>query len=318
MSYPWLTPERLALNRAIETGHLGHAPMLLGSVGVGKRDLADWLAARLLCRQPADGNPCRRCDSCRLLTTGTHPDFFRLGVLEDKTEILIDQVRDFIASISLTPSIGSRRVGLITPADKLNNNAANALLKTLEEPAGEVWLLLVTDREDRLPVTVVSRCQRRYVPVPDRAAALEWLADAHGDRSPQQCELALDLADGAPLLADRWLSGAGLEQALAIRDALAAMIGGRVDEMELIEQWQQTPDQTWGWLARFSQAWLGQLLTGQPSCLGLPDDRLGPNASDILQRCWKQALEGRRLAARPVRQDWLMRRWLMDWQRIGI
>ena len=207
--YPWLDPERHALNQALDDQRLGHAPMFLGSPGVGKRALADWLVRRILCLQPVEGEPCGECHACTLIANATHPDLFRLALLEDKSEILVDQVREFIASLSLTPSIGDRRIGLIVPADRLNRNAANALLKTLEEPSGEVWLVLVTDNEDKLPVTVTSRCQRRYVPVPDPATAMDWLTKRHGDRADRDCQLALELADGAPLLADAWLSGAG-------------------------------------------------------------------------------------------------------------
>jgi len=316
-AYPWLDVERRALNQALDDERLGHAPMLLGSQGVGKRALADWLVRRILCRQLVDGEPCGACNACKLIASGGHPDLFRLELLEDKNEILVDQVRDFIASLSLTPSIGNRRVGLIVPADRLNRNAANALLKTLEEPSGEVWLVLVTDNEDRLPVTVTSRCQRRYVAVPDPAAAMDWLAGRHRDRDRRDCELALELADGAPLLADEWLSGAGLEQGLAIRDGLGAVLAGRGDEAELVGQWQETPAESWRWLARFSQLWLQAVLSSSPAVLAdMPIPPASRSAGEVLQQCWKQALEGRRLAARPVRHDWLLQAWLSQWRRL--
>lgn len=318
MNLPWLEPERLALNRALEAGRLGHAPMFLGSAGVGKRVLAGWLANRLLCTRPDDGEPCGTCHSCELISNATHPDRFVLEPLEDKTEILVDQVRDFIASLSLTPSVGEVRVGLMVPADRLNRNAANALLKTLEEPAGNVWLILVTDNEDRLPATITSRCQRRYVAVPDRASALEWLAERHGDRDQAQCGAALTLADGAPLLADAWLADAGLEQGLAIRDALAGVLRGRVDEGELVAMLQQSPASSWAWLARFSELWMKSLLAGPDEALaGAPLPPPDRRSLDALERCWRDALEGGRLAGRPVRHDWLFRAWLTGWRKLA-
>lgn len=316
--HPWLDVEREALNQALADDRLGHAPMFLGSPGVGKRALAEWLVRRILCLQPHDGQPCGDCHACRLIESGGHPDLFRLELLEDKNEILVDQVRDFIASLGLTPSIGSRRIGLIMPADRLNRNAANALLKTLEEPSGDVWLVLVTDNEDRLPVTVTSRCQRRYVPVPDRSAALAWLCRRHGDRDRGECELALDLADGAPLLADDWLTGAGLELGLSIRDGLSGMITGRADETALVAQWRETPADSWNWLARFSQLWLHGVLATPPGVLAeAPMPAAGADAGAILERCWKQALEGTRLSSRPVRHDWLMQSWLAEWRKLA-
>ncbi|MCA1778980.1 MAG: hypothetical protein LC637_06260, partial [Xanthomonadaceae bacterium] len=94
--YPWQKPARAALNQAIDASQLGHAPMFLGPPGVGKRSLARWLAARLLCQDVGDGESCGKCHSCQLLGSGSHPDFFDLAVLEDKTEIVVDQVRGFI------------------------------------------------------------------------------------------------------------------------------------------------------------------------------------------------------------------------------
>jgi len=314
--HPWLELERDALNKALDEERLGHAPMFLGSPGVGKRVLAEWLVRRILCLQPADGQSCGTCHSCKLIETGGHPDLFRLELLEDKNEILVDQVREFIASLGLTPSVGSRRIGLIIPADRLNRNAANALLKTLEEPSGDVWLVLVADNEDRLPVTVTSRCQRRYVAVPDKSLALDWICDRHGDRDRRECELALDLADGAPLLADEWLTGVGLELGLAIRDGLAGMITGRADEAALVDQWRETPAESWRWLARFSQLWLHGVLAARPSVLAdVPMPAAG--AAPVLEQCWKQALEGTRLSGRPVRHDWLMQSWLTEWRKLS-
>lgn len=316
--YAWLDVEREALNQALEDQRLGHAPMFLGSPGVGKRALAEWLVRRILCLQPADGEPCGECHACNLIDTGGHPDLFRLELLEDKTEILVDQVRDFIASLALTPSVGNRRVGMIVPADRLNRNAANALLKTLEEPSGEVWLVLVTDNEDRLPVTVTSRCQRRYVAVPDPATALAWLGERHGDRERADCELALELADGAPLLADEWLSGAGLELGLAVRDGLGAVIAGQADEAALVAQWKEAPAESWRWLARFSQLWMHAVLASPPTVLsGAAMPAAGVDAGAVLEQCWKQALEGGRLAGRPVRHDWLMQSWLSEWRKLS-
>ena len=221
---PWLDPEKRALDDALEAGRLGHAPLITGSIGVGKRRLADWLSARLLCRTPRDGGPCGHCESCRLLTSGTHPDFFRLSPEPEKKEIRVDQVRAFIESLILTSSLSGARVGLIDPAERMNRNAANALLKTLEEPAPGVWLILVADEPDRLPVTIRSRCQLRPVAVPPRDHADHWLAHRHPDRDAGLRALALSLADGAPRVADAWLEGDGLEQGLAIRDRLGQLL----------------------------------------------------------------------------------------------
>lgn len=318
MNLPWLKPEIEALSAELDAGRLGHAPMLLGPPGSGKRALGAWLAQRILCLQPVDGEPCGRCRSCALIESGTHPDLFRLGLQEERSEIVVDQVREFIASLGLTPSIGSRRVGLIEPADRLNRNAANALLKTLEEPSDEVWIVLVTDHQDRLPITVLSRCQKRAIRVPDLDRARDWLAARSPQTDPQRCSIALELADGAPLLAAEWLADDGLDQALALRDALAELITGNGDPSMVLRLWaSMKPRVGWAWLARFSFLW-ARMLQGEASAVlqGMPLPRSAA-AGGLLAESWSEALQGTRLAERPVRHDWMLQSWLTRWRRLA-
>lgn len=314
---PWLAAEQAALNASIAEDRLGHAPMILGSAGVGKRELARWLATRLLCLAPVDGQACGACASCRLIPEGTHPDFFRLEPDEGKTEIRVDQVRAFIDSVTLTPSIGDYRVGLIEPADRMNRNAANALLKTLEEPSHGVWLVLVTDRPDRLPVTIRSRCQVRQVPVPSPAEAESWLGERHPERTLEQRTMALTLADGAPLVADEWLQSDGLEFGLAIRDRLDALLGGAAADATIPAEWAESPERTWTWLARWTGAWTRRSLTGTANGLGDSPRAVDPVLLDALDRLWTDALAGRRMSGDPIRHDWLMIDWMRSWQSLA-
>ncbi len=316
-SLPWLDAERDRLNGVIAADRLGHAPMILGSAGVGKRVFSEWLAARLLCLTPSDGEPCGRCASCRLLPEGTHPDFFRLAPDEGKTEIRVDPVRDFIDSITLTPSIGDRRVGMIDPADRMNRNAANALLKTLEEPSGDVWLILVTDRPDRLPVTIRSRCQVHRVALPERAAAERWLEAQHPQRTADERSLALTLADGAPLVADGWLAEGGLEVGLGIRDRLDALVCAGTVDPTVPTEWHDDPETTWTWLARWTEGWTRRLRTGTADGLGAAPPAGDPETLDRLHALWCDALAGRRMSGDPVRHDWLMAEWLRGWQGLA-
>jgi DNA polymerase-3 subunit delta' len=318
MNLPWLKPETEALSAELDAGRLGHAPMLLGPPGSGKRALGEWLAQRILCLEPVQGEPCGRCRSCTLIQSGTHPDLFRLGLQEERSEIVVDQVREFIASLGLTPSIGSRRVGLIEPADRLNRNAANALLKTLEEPSNEVWIVLVTDHQERLPITVLSRCQQRAIRSPEPELARDWLAARTSQTDPQRCSIALELADGAPLLAEQWLGDDRLDQALALRDALAELIAGNGDPTLVLRLWaSMKPREGWAWLARFSFLW-ARMLQGQASEVlqGLPMPRSSA-AGSLLAESWSGALEGTRLAERPIRHDWMLQAWLTRWRRLA-
>ena len=199
---PWLVPIWDGLRARIEARRFPHALLITGPAGLGKRDLVSGLVARLLCPTPrADGFACGLCRSCLFRGAGTHPD--RVGVTLEarddgklRTEITIDQIRVLGERFASKPSFGGWQVVTIDPADRMNVSAANALLKTLEEPAANTALILVADEPARLPATIRSRCQRIELRPPDLATARAWLT-AQG-AAPAAAEEALLLADGNP------------------------------------------------------------------------------------------------------------------------
>src|SRR3569832_1237033 len=206
---PWHEETWARLLAARRAGRLPHALLLTGPQGMGKQRFAEnWLTG-LLCEAPgADGFACGVCRGCQLRAAGNHPDYRQLTPPEEGKVIGVDQVRELIQYVALTPQYGRYKIALIHPADKLNINAANSLLKTLEEPPSHSLLMLVSARPSRLPVTVRSRCQLVHFSPPPVEAAAGWLATQVTVAAPGQL---LILADRAPLLA--------LE--LAAADALA-------------------------------------------------------------------------------------------------
>jgi len=129
--------------------------LFVGERGVGKKQLALDFSKRLLCSNKA----CGHCQSCYLFDAQTHPDLIRIEPESGQT-IKIDQIREVIAFVSQTPSLGGYRIIIIDPARAMNINAANALLKTLEEPTPNTLLILISDSIPRLPATILSRCQK--------------------------------------------------------------------------------------------------------------------------------------------------------------
>ncbi len=227
---------------SLSESRLGHALLFTGAPKMGKVQVADLLARRLLCATPgADGLACGRCRGCHLFTAGTHPDL-KLVTLElnEKTDklrsdILIDQVRELGAWFALTPQLGGAQVALIHPADTMTTSASNALLKTLEEPSRDRYLLLVTDRPSRLPATIRSRCQRLEFRAPSRAEAAAWLrSQGHGDAAVGP---ALDAARGHPGLAADWLAAGGLELRRGVAADLNALASGKQPAVELAQRW---------------------------------------------------------------------------------
>ena len=189
MIYPWQHDvwQRLMSGKA----HLPNAVLLQGRSGIGKFHLGSVLAQALLCDSHlANGEPCEQCGSCNWIKTGVHPDFRLLEpeaqaadasgetVSADKKSsqyITVAQVRELADFMNLTTHRNGLRIVLVHPAEAMNIHAANALLKTLEEPPAGTLFILVSHHPQRLLPTVRSRCQKINVPLPDRAAAALWL-----------------------------------------------------------------------------------------------------------------------------------------------
>ena len=196
------------------------APVMLltGPDGVGKGTFALALAQALLCRAPTSHEACGTCPPCRLYVSGNHPDFRLLEPATDEDEglgadaeeapargksgstsrwIKIGAVRDLASFLAFSSHLAGRKVVVIRPADRLHPSAANALLKTLEEPPARTHFLLVTGQPARLPATVRSRCVRLLFGLPAPEVSISWLRE-QGARQP---ELALAQAGLAPLAA---------------------------------------------------------------------------------------------------------------------
>lgn len=185
--YPWLA-EALARLSA-EGRSLPHALLIHGPRGVGKRSLAQALLTSLMCLSPRANNACGRCDSCNWLRAGTHPDLRVLDLAsqaddgEDSEKdkkprktISIEAVRDALHIMTVS-AYRSRRVILVDPAEAMTREAANALLKTLEEPPQDALFVLISHRPGNLLATLKSRCRLIAIAAPDPELAASWLAE---------------------------------------------------------------------------------------------------------------------------------------------
>jgi DNA polymerase-3 subunit delta' len=194
---PWLDGPARLLDEAFASPRPPHALLLRAAEGLGADLLATWTAARVLCRA-AGRKPCGECKGCIAVERGLHPDLMRLSPLEDSKQIRIDEIRELTADLALKSHQGGYKVAIIQPAETLNSNAANALLKTLEEPSANTLLVLVTHRRARLPATIVSRCQQLVIAKPATPLAREWLQREFPGSAGAE---VLRFARGAPLRA---------------------------------------------------------------------------------------------------------------------
>lgn len=229
----WLNATQARLREAQAGGRLGHALLLQGSAGNGAAWLARWLAALVLCEQRSRA-PCGECRACSQVEQGQHPDFHWLEPVEDSREIRIFQVRELMDELALTSHGNGWKVAVLSPADRLNRNAANALLKTLEEPAARTVLILVAAQPSRLPATIRSRCQRLDLPVPDPVATAAWLGTQDATAATRKVAQLLALEPLAAMTMDTDAALRSTEETLAgLRDGL----DGRLDVVATAERW---------------------------------------------------------------------------------
>jgi DNA polymerase-3 subunit delta' len=309
VTYPWLQAVEAEFAERFRGGRLAHALLLSGPAGTGKADLAGHFLGGVLCLE--DSYPaCGACRSCELLAGGAHPDGHLLTFEQHpkkdelRTELVIDQVRRLTAALQLTSTISRRKAAVIHPAEAMTRSAANALLKTLEEPPGDAVLILVAHQPSRLPATIRSRCQALDVRLPSRGEALEWLTSASG-AAPGDAGLALEAAAGSPLTALHTLEQGGGEAYRAVSEALDDLRAGRRQPPSAMKEMADLdPRLLWSWLslrtARDTREALGK-----------------PGLARSLARLQQQADRNRYLASTPVRKDLLLQDWLIQWSRLG-
>ena len=309
-----------------------HALLLHGPRGIGKHALALNLAQALLCEAPPpDGLACGECPGCRYAAAGQHPDLMRLelividpeeGTLEAAESITIDRVRSLTEFVQLTSHRQGAKVAVIAPAERMNAAAANALLKTLEEPPPGTYLILVSDQPGRLPPTILSRCRKLAAPRPSSAEARAWLAE----RGVALPDLALAQAAGAPLAAlahadpglqaerRAWLSALALPERLSAPVLAARIDAGGKDERK--PRLAHALEWLIAWTADLARILAGDAARQNPDAAE-PLRRLAAQVAPIaLFRYHRSLLRQRALLAHPLQPRLVAEAVLIDYRAL--
>ncbi|OED41633.1 DNA polymerase III subunit delta' [Endozoicomonas sp. (ex Bugula neritina AB1)] len=252
---PWHQNLWQSLMGQEQSDRLAHAYLLRGVPGVGKFQFAKALAAQLLCEHIETEYACGHCKECELVKAGTHPDLLFVEPDAAGKPIKIDQVRRVNEFARKTAQQGGRRIVVMNPAEAMNINSANALLKSLEEPGNNTVFLLVSARAGDMLPTIRSRCQLLPFSVPPTDVATKWLSEHITDQ--MLIEQLLVLAGGAPAFARDMFDQGALELRGKLINAMADLFRGDITPVELAKEWQNTDSsQLLGWLA----SWLDDVV----------------------------------------------------------
>lgn len=241
--FPWQIKPWQDLCGILQKQRLPHALLISGPCGIGKERFAKAFAAILLCRHSnAEGKSCGNCHACYLVKANSHPDLVYIAPEPPAQFIKVDQIRDVVNFVNETSMQNGFRVIIINRAHHLNHHAANALLKTLEEPPSNTLFILLSGEVNRLQATIKSRCQILTLQKPSPDVALHWLQlqlpESHSF-SRETLDIALNMVEGVPLKALSVLLDDTMMYRQTLYQELAALSQDQADPLQLALQWQE-------------------------------------------------------------------------------
>jgi DNA polymerase III subunit delta' len=284
--FPWQDRQWRQLWSAYQTKRLPHALLLKGTHGLGISQFARQFAATLLCDAPIEhGMVCKQCKSCLLYQAGNHPELARIEPEDRGKSIKIDQIRALAEFVTLKSHYGHFKIVILDPAEAMNRNAANSLLKTLEEPPPGTLLMLVSHRPMLLPVTVRSRCQSVNFNIPPGTVTQAWLAAQTTQKISPSLPPLLMLADEAPLTVLERLESGLYTHYQGILNDLQSLITNGSDPIEVVaHQWSKIgAEEVLLWLLNIIEQLIKFKSTHDPAWISNLDteSRLRTSAEDL-------------------------------------
>jgi DNA polymerase III subunit delta' len=306
----------------IKQKRLPQALLITGTSGLGKHALANRFAYSLLCANPQNnGECCGVCNSCLLIKADTHPDLSQIKPDEDKKSISINQIRQIVTDTYLKPQFDTHRVVIISPVDVMTGQAANAFLKCLEEPTERTIFILITDKPNKLPATIISRCQKLSITFPEKPILYDWL-NAQGINDNQ--ETLVNLLKGSIVKPQQLTNYDLLKQRTdCFNDWLT--IAKRTNHPGIIsEKWQKLPElEVLNWLTSWTSDVIKCACGGNQEQLCNQD--MVKNLQELAQqlhlkslyKLYDRLIISRRLLDTQVNFQMMLEEILVQWQQLN-
>jgi DNA polymerase III subunit delta' len=319
---PWQQKNWALLCNYIQQNRIPQALLITGASGFGKHGLAKQFSYSLLCSNRQDsGLCCGRCNSCLLIKADTHPDLLHIKPDEEKKSISISQMRQIVTDTYLKPQFESYRAIIISPADVMTSSAANAFLKCLEEPSERTLFILITDKPSKLPVTILSRCQKLSVTIPEQQILYDWL-DGQGIQNNK--ETLSNLMRSALITPQQVADETLLKQRTDCFNDWLAIANHRSHPAIISEKWQKLPETA---LLNWLISWITDLIKGAYHIdrERLCNQDLAKSLQELAQQLnlkrlyslYDRTLANRRQLGTQVNSQMMVEEILVQWQQLN-
>ncbi|WP_260259355.1 DNA polymerase III subunit delta' [Vibrio intestinalis] len=269
--YPWLTSMWQQWQTHLEADRFSNAALLVAKPGLGAEQLVEQFGRAVMCSNYA-ADPCGFCHSCQLMESDNHPDFHVIKPEKEGKAITVEQIRQCNRLAQESSQLSGYRIFIIEPADAMNESAANALLKTLEEPSSSCLFLLVAHSASQLLPTITSRCQQWHLATPEASQVAEWLAQETQQNVPSY---AAHINGNAPLKTLQFIEQGEQKQYQAIEQQFLTVVKQQGDAIKLAKELASNAEQ--------ALTWLWYLMTdAQKQHFGLTLDSVVPGAAALV------------------------------------
>lgn len=303
---PWFDDQLTEMVNRYDSGKFPQSLLITGEQDIGKSIFANDIAKSILCLDRKDQRACGKCQSCLWIDKNSHPDLLSITSEEKSHFIKVDQIRQLIQFAQMTSETG-RKVIVIHNAHEMNLNAANALLKTLEEPVANCYLMLVSSYPKKLPITITSRCQRQLLSVNGQnETILQWLESQGLTASREVLQQLLALSYERPILSYKFLSS----DVMVIVNELDKLLVRYLQYRNNLKELTEFIDKNWQFASHLILYWLAQALKGNQDA-GLVSQTLSEHPATALLEYYEAFIKIIELSSTSVKQEWMIQEWLL-------